>query len=538
MVNNVNSFPPFEGPITSNPDTGEPYTVTIPFLGVPSSKAATLLAANGGTATLTDTTLPNPTALGLADFTSGGPRTGDSALKPDVTAPGVSIASAGMGTGTQFAVMSGTSMAAPHTAGTAALVRQAHPSWKKVRYWKAAIVNTADPSLINGYSTRLGGTGLVQAQNAVSTNVVALGDKNTASLSFGFAELGANYTSTHKVTLQSFGGATTFTIGHTLDAGSPHSIVAPASVTVPAGGSATVNVTLNVPAATAGTSAAFADVSGLLTFTPTGGANHDVTLRVPYYLVPQAVSQIKTSLNMGKLKKNGSAVATVSNTGAAATGTADWYAWGISDLKDKSLDANDLQAVGAQAFPGVIAFGVSTYNRWSNAASLEFDVLVDADGDTVDDYDVVAADLGALTTGTSNGQDAVAVFNLHTGDGTIEFLADAPFDSSTIVLPVLLDQLCTAGAPCVNSANPRITYHAVAFDLTNGSVDVAAGPAKFNVSTPSISTGMFDVLAPAATTTETVSLDATEFAQTPNLGVMILSHDNRSKNEAQLLAFK
>ena len=34
MVNNAAGLPPFEGPITSNPDTGEPFTVTIPFLGV------------------------------------------------------------------------------------------------------------------------------------------------------------------------------------------------------------------------------------------------------------------------------------------------------------------------------------------------------------------------------------------------------------------------------------------------------------------------------------------------------------------------
>src|SRR5439155_16030809 len=34
MVNNATSFPPFEGTITSNPDIGEAYTVTIPFLGV------------------------------------------------------------------------------------------------------------------------------------------------------------------------------------------------------------------------------------------------------------------------------------------------------------------------------------------------------------------------------------------------------------------------------------------------------------------------------------------------------------------------
>ena len=34
MINTDAGYPPFEGPITSNPDTGEPFTVTIPFLGI------------------------------------------------------------------------------------------------------------------------------------------------------------------------------------------------------------------------------------------------------------------------------------------------------------------------------------------------------------------------------------------------------------------------------------------------------------------------------------------------------------------------
>ena len=53
MVNNATALPPFEGTITSNPDDGTPYTVTIPFIGVKglpttaTSDGGRLRAANG-----------------------------------------------------------------------------------------------------------------------------------------------------------------------------------------------------------------------------------------------------------------------------------------------------------------------------------------------------------------------------------------------------------------------------------------------------------------------------------------------------------
>ena len=91
MINNATTLPPFEGPITSNPDTGEQFAVSIPFYGVrglaatATSDGFALVQRDGLSVALTQGV---PIRTGLASFTSGGPRTPDSLLKPDITAPG------------------------------------------------------------------------------------------------------------------------------------------------------------------------------------------------------------------------------------------------------------------------------------------------------------------------------------------------------------------------------------------------------------------------------------------------------------------
>ena len=87
----------------------------------------------------------------LAEFSSRGPNN-DGWIKPEITAPGVNIYSAtitkaaypggGMPDPSGYVVASGTSMATPHVAGAAALIRQAHPDWTPAQI-KAALVNTA-----------------------------------------------------------------------------------------------------------------------------------------------------------------------------------------------------------------------------------------------------------------------------------------------------------------------------------------------------------------------------------------------------------
>lgn len=84
----------------------------------------------------------------MATFSSRGPGPVQDILKPDVTAPGVNILAGhtpdaiATVSGENFSFLSGTSMAAPHVAGVAALLKQGHPDWSPAAI-KSALMTTA-----------------------------------------------------------------------------------------------------------------------------------------------------------------------------------------------------------------------------------------------------------------------------------------------------------------------------------------------------------------------------------------------------------
>lgn len=110
----------------------------------------------------------------LADFSSRGPVAGTYDIKPDVTAPGVSIFSTvphyyndqeGKSYDNAYARMQGTSMASPHVAGTAVLILQENPDYTAFDV-KAALMNTA-VELQEDYSVFEVGAGRINAYDAV-----------------------------------------------------------------------------------------------------------------------------------------------------------------------------------------------------------------------------------------------------------------------------------------------------------------------------------------------------------------------------------
>ncbi|WP_225821135.1 S8 family serine peptidase [Streptomyces naphthomycinicus] len=159
---------------TLSRETGALFVVAAGNTGAPSS------IGSPGAADAALTVGAVDSADQAASFTSAGPRYGDHALKPDLSAPGVDILAARSqllsGTG-YYTSMSGTSMATPQVAGTAALLAEEHPDWTGTEL-KDALMSSSRQLDAPAYVL---GAGRVSVPDAVRATVTA-----TGSVDLGF----------------------------------------------------------------------------------------------------------------------------------------------------------------------------------------------------------------------------------------------------------------------------------------------------------------------------------------------------------------
>jgi len=535
LVDNSPNYPPVEGPIEG---------VTIPFFGAPGTDAvkATLNAADGGTVTLTKTQLDNPGFGRAASFTSAGPRNGDSAVKPDISAPGVSVVSTGVGTGNGAVTESGTSMASPLTAGAAALVIDRHPSWLPERT-KAALMNTASKNLLKDYSVPIEGSGVVQVQKAVETRSLILAGKGQSTLSFGAEELSGTYHETIPMKIVNTSDkAITYDIasqfeGEQLGA----SIKVPSPVTVAGHDTKTVDVTLGLskadiaalPDAEASQYGLLVSIRGAVVATPTSGG---YPLRVPFLVAPRGLSDVEAGTATAPVKQSSTRYSTkvpVSNTGVHA-GNADVYAWSRSSGRDSDIAAaNDIRAVGVKSLPATelvtgaadsdraLFFAVNKYGAQSTASTQEIDIPVDFDGDGKTERYIVGIDDGIFFGGgAADGVFIAATVDL---DNNVlnAFLVGttAPMNGSTVVLPALASDLKVSGT------NPAFGFSAATFDLFGTDTDATRG-AAFNAYKPSVSTGDFASLAPGESGKIGLTFDPAAAAAEHTAGWMFVTMDD------------
>jgi subtilisin family serine protease len=193
----------------------------------------------------------------LAATSSRGPGVGNT-LKPDITAPGVNIMAQGYASGVSgedrhlgYGQASGTSMASPHITGSAALLRQVHPSWSNADIKSALMSTSKYVGIWNHDGTHAQpldmGAGRVDLTNAADPGVIL----DPPSLSYGVMVTGT--TQIISVTVTSVATTTqTYTLGTQLIEGTdfititisdlPGFSVLPASLVLDPGESAVFTV--------------------------------------------------------------------------------------------------------------------------------------------------------------------------------------------------------------------------------------------------------------------------------------------------------
>jgi minor extracellular serine protease Vpr len=268
------------GAIVVNREAGDPTVMgtngeanqpTIPGYMVGLSDRTALMGRNGSPATISSVGTYVYSAAGsdlLAGFSSWGPTPVFARAKPDVMAPGANVLSSipanACAAPPCFAFFNGTSMATPHLAGSAAVLRAQHPDWNAAEV-RSAIVNTAVRGAVKTVAgavvtdVNVVGAGREDLARATQT-VVSL---DPVSVSFGPVPSGSGQSRSVDVTLRNVTNAfRTLNVGVSGGDASVSFSVDKSSVTLAPGATASVRVSMNaVQGAVAGNHQGFLEIS-------------------------------------------------------------------------------------------------------------------------------------------------------------------------------------------------------------------------------------------------------------------------------------
>jgi subtilisin family serine protease len=510
----------------------------------------------------------------LSGFTSRGPRTRGTALKPDLTAPGQSIWSPGVFSGQFGASSSGTSMAAPHAAGVMALLRQNRPAWS-VEELKALVMNTAAHDLFTGfnqsgekYGVGRVGAGRVNVATALAGDSVAYNadGSGSVSVSFGDVEVAGTLTATRTIRVANRGAsAQTYSIGFDERLSIPgvsFSFPDGSSLSVPAGGSATFSVQLNADASAmqntrdatvAGVQAGnprhwLSEAGGLVTVTPSSGPS----LRVPVYAAARPASTTKAAPPFLNVTPGGSGTINIAgegvNTGPEPLGYLSkvsafelQHTSGLATLGSgvSELARNgDIQHVGVATKGASLFFGISTHGDWSPAATDNaLIVQVDRTGDGIANWqgfntrftnsDVFVFAGQSLTPVTGLGTRGLTFTNIFSSN-----VNTAPFNNNVIVFTI------PASVLDLPEGQTSFRYRVIGESRFWGTID-ATPWIPYDYAKPGLtfSDGLAGtIMYPALDGQKiTVGYDAANFAANESEGVLLLHHFNQKGKRAEVL---
>lgn len=440
-------------------------TMFVPTLVITQSTANLIKAAAPVNVTVSPAFV-TPLIMSMVGSSSRGPNYSFNAIKPDIGAPGASV-SAEAGTGTGQTPFGGTSGAAPMVSGSAALLIDAHATRTPAEI-KAVLMNTAETNILINPATQPGvlapitriGGGEVRADKAVDGTTAAWdADTLTGSLSFGYQALTGSKAFQKTVRVRNYSGAPrtyaiTPSFRYASDAASGAvQVTAPASVTVPANGSASFNVKLKV------------DVTKLPTWNLNGGslggtgallqgvefdgyiniADSTDDIHVAWQILPHKAAEVTPAATNVALS-GGVGSLLLNHTGGARSGRVDVFSLlGTSGTipnpvlpqPGDNFAIIDLKAVGARlvSIGGGqfgIQFAINTFGVRSHPNyPAEFDIFIDANRDGTDDFVIFNVENGGFAV---TGQNVVAAGPLPAGPFTAFFFTDADLDSGNVIM--------------------------------------------------------------------------------------------------------
>ena len=452
----------------------------------------------------------------MASTSARGPNFNFSSIKPEIGAPGASV-SAVNGTGTGEGGFGGTSGATPMVAGAAALLLQKFPNATPPEI-KSRLMNAANQAVYTNPATapgelapisRIGG-GEVRVDKAasVTTGVWDATNPYNVGLSFGTLRATGLTTLSKKVAVRNYSASPrTYTITPSFryandQASGAVQFIAPATISVPANGTAAFALTMKLDASklpawnlgnasSQGTGALLQGVEydGYLTVADgTDGAS------VPWHILPHKAHNVVTDTSVS-FGGTGSGALNVSNIGGAVSGTTDVFA--LTGTSPKSTTVLppygggqvlvDLKAAGVRAVSDgsnlLAQFAVATFGERAHSAyPAEFDVYIDANNDGIWDYLVYNVENGGFGV---TGQTIVAVYNFNTGTTVARYFAIADLNSSNIVLTVRASDIG------ITSAGQKFSFAVYAFDnYFTGNLTDTIGLMTHTLDTPKYSLGI------------------------------------------------
>lgn len=466
----------------------------------------------------------------LSPSSSRGTRGAPGTLKPDVAAPGQTILSANVGSGNGASSSNGTSMASPHVAGIAALLRSKYPTWS-VEQVKAAIMNTAVHDLYSEpnkggyrYGPNRAGAGRVNANYAATTQVIAYSSSDPGVVSAGFGVVEAPITAStvtrsKTITLRNVGsGSRTVSLRYSALVSQPgvSYSVSPKSVRIPGKGTRNVKVTMTVkpsklrrtmdPTMATTTVSSWtgegvrqyvSDASGRLLVKPSG----KTSLRVPVYGAAKPVSVTTSSVGADAITLRGKGVnqgedseqylskASLMTLGATSRRLPSCVLGQVTGCAlNQTARSSDLRYTAAGSTgDGRLWFGVTMWGNAPHLGGRETDIDIDVNGDGEADF-VVAA----FTPADSDQPIALLLDAAFTPISAwpINFLPGDQdtnaFDNDSFLIPVDPADL---GMPEGAESFP-IQYRAYTFseyDFDGGAFDIT-GWVSHDVANPTVST--------------------------------------------------